>query len=150
MRIMLDTQIYDLIIGTSGMVERLSQFWKEGKVVVLSTHIQEDQLASIPNKKKRTEIQRIVRQELPTSGSVIGVSRLGKARLGNGSMGGFGIDDFRTKSRKHTKDALIATTAARDADILVTEDRRFVNRMQALHSTCKVWRFNQLEEFLGI
>ena len=150
MKIMLDTQIYDLIVDTPGITERLNQFSREGKVLVLCTHIQEDELASIADKRKRAAVAGIIKEKVTTSGAVYGVSQYGQATYGEGSSGGVSIDDIRSPSRKHTKDALIATTAARDADVLVTEDKRLANRMQTLSSSCEIWRFGQLKEYLFI
>ncbi|HUU19501.1 MAG TPA: hypothetical protein VMW72_20295 [Sedimentisphaerales bacterium] len=148
MKFMLDSMVYDKIVATPQMVDRLNQLSKDGKVVVLCTHIQQDELACISDKQKREAVAKIIRKHVPTSGGVYDVSKWDQFTWGDGSSGGFGIDDVRSDSKKHTNDALIATTAARDADVLVTEERRLANRMKALHSSCKVWAFDRLKEYI--
>jgi predicted nucleic acid-binding protein len=46
-------------------------------------------------------------------------------------------------------DALIATTAAMEADVLVTEDRRLRNRAKLVKPTMHVWNFTDLESYLA-
>jgi len=148
MKFMFDSMVYDKIIATPQMVERLNQFSREGKVVVLCTHIQEDELGNIPDKEKKEAVTKIMTTKVPTSGGVYGVSKWDQFRWGDGSCGGVGVDDIRSPSKKHTKDALIATTAARDTDVLVTEDKRLANRMEALNSSCEIWGFDQLKKYI--
>jgi predicted nucleic acid-binding protein len=148
MKIMLDTQIYDLIIDTQGMAERLNQLSEENKLTILCTHIQEHELANIPDEQRKANIAQITRKIVPTSGGVIGVSRIGLATIGDGGIGGVRIGDIRSPSGSHVHDALIATTAARDADVLVTEDKRLANRMQTFQTTCTVWGFSQFKEYV--
>lgn len=149
MRIMLDTMIYDKIIETPGMTEQLNQLSMEGKIEILSTHIQEDELAAIPDKQKRTAVQAIRRREVPTSGAIWNVSKWGKATWGDGSSGGIAIADIRSPCKGHSHDALIGTTAARDVDVLVTDDGRLANRMRASKSPCQVWGFARFKAFLS-
>lgn len=148
MRIMLDTMIYDLIVATPGMTDRLNQLSREGKVILLCTHIQEDQLANIPDQKKRSAVAAIVRKKVSTSGAVYGASKYGQATYGDGSPGGVSISDVRSPSGKHAPDALIATTAAQHADVLVTEDNRLANRMRSLPSPCQIWGFGELKQYV--
>ena len=145
-KIMLDTNIYDKIITTSGMTERLNQLSKDGKITILCTHIQEDELANIPNEQKRKLIEEIIKIKVPTNGMVWDVSRWDEATFGNGSSIGFGIDDIRSPSKNHTGDSLIATTAARDAEIFVTDDIRLTNRMQAVQASCEIYGFDKFKE----
>ena len=148
MKFMFDSMIYDKIIATPQMVERLNQFSREGKVVALCTHIQEDELGNIPDKEKREAVTKIMTTKVPTSGGVYGVSKWGQFRWGNGSSGGVSVDDIRSPSKGHTKDALIATTAARDADVLVTDEKRLTNRMKDLKPPCKIWGFDQFKKYI--
>jgi len=148
MKFMFDSMVYDKIVATPQMVDRLNQLSEEGGMVVLCTHIQVDELTSIPDKQKRDVVAKIIRKHIPTSGAVYDVSKWNQCTWGDGGSDGFGIDDVRSVSKKHTNDALIATTAARDADVLVTDDRRLANRMKALHSSCKVWAFDRLKEYI--
>jgi len=149
MNIMFDTNIYDKIIDNLGMVDRLNQLTKEGKLVVLSTHIQDDELARIPDEKKRHAIAEISRKMVTTSGAVWGVSKWGKATWGPGGKGKINIEAIRKGNAEDTEDALIGTTAERDADVLVTEDNRFAERMKRLNPSCEIWNFVKLKEYLS-
>ena len=144
---MLDTQIYDLIVSNS-LIKPINKIITEKKIEVLCTHIQNDELQDIPNEKKRALVSQIIRKQVPTSGGVYGVSKYGCATYGDGSGSGISIDQIRSSAKKHTKDALIATTAAKYADVLVTEDNRFTNRFRKTCSSCEVWSFDQLETYI--
>jgi len=88
MRVMLDSMIYDKIIETPGMTEQLNQLSMEGKIDILSTHIQEDELAAIPDKQKRTAVQAIGRREVRRA-ELSGTSpSMGKQP---GAMGALGV-----------------------------------------------------------
>lgn len=143
MKFMLDTMIYDRIIENPGLIERINVLSNEGKIEILSTHIQDDQLSKIPDSKKRAKISEINRKGVVTDGFILDLSRLDEAAFSDGE--GISLCDIQSVSNGHTEDALIATTASRDADVLVTEDKRLSNRFKACTSVCKVWSF---EEFL--
>lgn len=145
---MLDTMIYDMIITVPDLVDHINNLFAKGMITILCTHIQDDQLAKIPDDYRRTEISRIKRQHVTTAGAVYGVSKYGGARYGNGSSSGINIDQIRSPSKHHTKDALIATTAAQEADVLVTEDRRFANRVKVNSVPCEVWIFEQFKNYI--
>ncbi len=145
---MFDTQIYDQVITESGMTQLLNKLSTQGRLKILTTHIQQDEIKAIPDEEKKLAIQEIVTELVNTSGAVYGVSKWGMATWGDGSSGGFSIDEVRSESKGHTKDALIATTAARDADVIVTEDKRLVNRLKQLGVQTKVWSFADLKTHL--
>jgi len=46
------------------------------------------------------------------------------------------------------KDALLAITAARKADAIVTEDTDLLKRLGASPSGCDVWRFDDFRQFV--
>lgn len=148
MKFMLDTQIYDLIMTIPDMVRRLNHLSEKGKVTILYTHIQEDELARIPDDQKRNKIAQIVKKKVTTSGAIWRVSKYRQATYRDGSSSGVGINDIRSPSKKHTDDALIASTAARDADVLVTRDKRLTNRMKNLSTRCQIWGFDQFKSYI--
>jgi len=142
---MLDSMIYDKLIAEPGMVERLNALSKMGLIILLSTHIQEDQLADIPDPAKKSEVSRIVRRCVPTSGALVGISKVGMCTVGNGGRGGVTVADVLTKGGGHAHDALIATTAAKEADVLVTDEKRLPKRVKATKSSFQVWSFDQFK-----
>lgn len=141
---MFDTQNYDLIVSNS-LIKPINEMITEKKIEVLCTHIQNDELQDIPDEKKRALVSQIIRKQVPTVGGVYGVSKYGCGTYGDGSVNGISIDQMRSSAKKHTKDALIATTAAKYADVLVTEDKRFTNRFREICSSCEVWSFDQFK-----
>ena len=147
-KLMLDTQIYDLIVTIHGLVERINCLTAEGKITLLCTHIQNDELTNIPDQRKRAEVSRIKRQQVTTAGAVYGTSKYGAATYGDGSLSGVSLHQIRSKSKKHIRDALIATTAARDADVLVTEDRRLAKRVRSTTASCQVWSFKDFKTYI--
>jgi len=148
-KFMLDTQIYDLIIAIPDFVDRINRLIAEGMVVILCTHIQSDELAIIPDEHKRAEASRVNRQQVSTAGAVYNISKYGCATYGDGSSSGITLDQIRSASKGHAKDALIATTAVRDADVLVTQDRRLANRVSATSVSCEVWSFEQFKSYIS-
>ncbi len=117
-------------------------------MIVLCTQVQQDELACISDKRKRDAVAKIITKKVPTSGGVWDVSKFNQFRWGDGSSGGVSVDDIRSPSKGHTKDALIATTAARDADVLVTDKKRLTNRMEILKPPCKIWGFDQFKKYI--
>ncbi len=148
MRLMLDTMIYDKVVDTPGMLELLQRLVDEGEVEILATHIQEDELAKIPDERKRAEVSKIPRQEVPTSGAVWNTSKWDRATWGDGSESGVSIDEIRSEKRGHTHDALIATSASANVDALVTNDKRLKNRLNDSDARCEVWNFKRFRSFV--
>lgn len=145
---MLDTQIYDLIIATPNLAEYINYFSNKNKIEILCTHIQNDELSSIPDPDKFYKVSLIKRRRVTTAGALYRISKYGAATYGNGSSSGIPIGQIRSEEGNHGKDALIATTAARDADVLVTNDARLSRRLGKLAPRCEVWSFERFEDFL--
>jgi hypothetical protein len=83
-RALLDSMIFDAILADPQLKAGVLKVISTGDLVIVSTHVQEDQLANIPNQTKRDAIASIPRTKLPTGaavwfGAAFGLS-LGKAR----------------------------------------------------------------------
>ena len=102
------------------------------RLLLLTTHVQEHQLADIEDAVKRKRLQKLPREVVPSSIQVAGVSRRGHARLH------VGHDWQETHLGRHAKDLVIAEAAAERADVLVTEDKRLIEEADARGIT--VWR----------
>jgi hypothetical protein len=148
MRVMLDTQIYDLVANTPGLVEAVNALQRRGALTILCTHIQEDELASIRDATKAARVAAIQRTRAPTAGGVYGVSKYGAGTYGDGSDSGISIDEVRASSKRHTRDALIATSSSKHADVLVTEDGRLARRLNHLTPRCQVWSFSEFQQWV--
>ncbi len=144
MRLMLDSHVYDRVIATPGLPELIGRLHDAGKVVILRTHIQEDEIERTPDIVKRQRLQSIAGTKIPTSGAVWDVSRWGEATYGDGA-GDIKIGDVAGQSGNHVEDALIAATAALAADALVTEDKRLSNRAKAANTKIALWNFATFE-----
>ena len=150
MELMLDTQIFDCLADKPALISTLNLLQENKRIAILSTHIQEDELAGIKDKKKSLTIAKIKRVLVNTADAVYGVSKYGRSTYGDGSNSGVSIHDIRLPNTKnHTRDALIATSASRHADIFVTEDKRLRNCLQSLtQKKCKVWNFLESENWI--
>lgn len=144
LRLMLDTMIYDLLVADPPLLDGLIELVDRGDVEVLTTHVQEDELAAIPDAAKRASIARVPRRQVATSHFVLGTSRLDHARLGE--PGDFEALRGGMDHLGHTHDALIGATAAYERAVLVTEDARLASRAAAAGVT--VWNFEELRQHL--
>lgn len=142
LRVMLDTNIFDRIVETPGLAADLQSLTASGHLEVLVTHVQEDELAVIPDGDKRQAVQQVPRRSVATPVFIIGLSRLGEAALGGGHEGGVSLD--RLAKLHRTRDAVIALTAAareEQVEAFVTEDRRLARDVRAQADKLKVWDF---------
>jgi predicted nucleic acid-binding protein len=146
MRLLFDTNIYDEILKVPGLSKTLSELVNAGKIVILQTHIQREELSRIQDVVKRSAALAIPAEPVATSGAVWDFSRFGEATFGDGS-GDAKIDDLRSPTGGHIADALIGTTVAALADALVTEDKRLANRLRASWRGA-VWSFVDLHAFV--
>lgn len=147
LRIMLDTQIYDLIVLTPGMVQRLGTLAERGKLEILTTFVQESELSAIPDETKRQQILGIKRTKVHPAAGPWGVAPWGEFPWGaNGSEAGLPVQKVISTAGKHWQDALIACTASAEAEILVTEDARLSKRVAHSGIKCAVWKFRQFKQ----
>jgi predicted nucleic acid-binding protein len=129
MRFMLDTNVFDHIAEDAAFAKVVEDAARSGSITIVSTHIQEDQIADNPEREKREAIARIPRTIVPTTGFAWDVSRLGIARLADDETSAT-IERMGRRHLKNTKDALIAASARDQADVLVTEDKTLQKRIR--------------------
>ncbi len=147
-RIMLDTNEYDKILTNPDSYDLLLRLLAEGKIELLSTHIQRDEIMGTEDddeaKKARLGAILCHASMISTRGAVWDVSIHGLSRYGSDEDHGI-IDQVRD-----VKDGLIAATTSSDADTLVTDDKRFANRLRDYRgSKCEVIEFAELERRLA-
>lgn len=120
LRIAIDSQIVDLILDTPGALESIQEAAAAGRLVFSGLHVIRDQLAATGDAARRQRLldtyAALPKQEHPTHGFVLGISRLGMATLGDGRESGVSLYDVKTRGRGAMHDALIATTASGTAD----------------------------------
>jgi hypothetical protein len=151
-RIVIDTMVVDLIADTPGLLEQVQEAARRGALSFVVTHIIRDQLAAAPAGRRDTLLgayDALPKTQVPTKGFVLGLSRLGEARLGDGSETGVSAHDVRPSGDMGgLADALIATTASGDADVLVTADSALRAKAQKAGVRCDVWDLAQFVAFV--
>lgn len=129
MRFMLDTMIFDHIVDDPAFANVVRDAAHKGSITIVSTHIQEDQIAAIPDDEKRKAISRIPRTVVATTGLAWGVSRLGMAAFADDDTSAT-IERMGQRHLKNTMDALMAASARDEADVFVTEDKTLRHRIR--------------------
>jgi hypothetical protein len=151
-RIVIDSMIVDLIMETPGLLESIRMAADRGALVIITTHIQVDQLAAAQGAEWREKLlatyDALSNETIPTRGFVLGISRLDHARLGDGEESDVSLEMVKTGGRGGLHDALIAMTASRDADVLVTEDENLMKKARAAGVNCEIWTFQQFVAFV--
>ena len=147
-KIMLDTMGYDKLLNARETYDRLLKLQSERKIELLTTHIQRDELSAIVDIGKRMRLEAIFvhARVIETRGFVLDVSRLGLARFGDDEDHAL-IQHIRGKAwKRKSNDALIAATAAKEADIFVTEDKPLARRLEDYPGLkCEVIDFDEFE-----
>lgn len=146
-RFMFDSMVYDKI-AAADLVDKINDLSAGGKIIIYTTHVQEDELSRIPGKELRKRIAKLKQTPTPTSATILGVSKLGKSCLGDGAVSGLPVGSIRLDKGGHAADALIASTAASQAYVFVTEDERLGKRVKKLTNTIAVWSFSEFKVWL--
>lgn len=101
----------------------------------LITSIQVEELASIKDENKENRIQHLLCLCEMNAKLVPVIASLGHWRLGSAVLGG--TDNVYTallnKNRSNVSDALIGDAAYREKCILVTDDKRFIRKLDEVH-----------------
>jgi len=131
-QIMLDSNILDDIInGTISRDEFTMAKKKNYKFFI--THVQVDELNDCPDQEKRKKLNlfltTISPEMISTESVVVGVSRVGFAKLGDGDK----YDKLKNNSSniKKSKDALIGETALKNKLVLLSNDKQFRNKIRS-------------------
>lgn len=125
-RLMLDTNVYDLVIARRGLAELLNRAVEEKAIEILRTRVQEEEIARIQNASKRAAMRQVRGRTVPVS---------------DAPWAGL------PKGRAPSEDALIVATAEESADVLVTEDKELAERAKE-GGRLAVWRFAELVAFV--
>ncbi|AXK81124.1 hypothetical protein DW352_11720 [Pseudolabrys taiwanensis] len=144
---MLDTNIFDALVADPSTLAKLLAAVAEGRMTILSTHIQRDQLGRIPDDEKRAKVLAIPTEQIATSGAVWDVSRWGEATWGDTATNQ-ALDQLIGGNVRHAPDALIGVTAAHHVDLLVTEDARLTSRLGRSALGLKVGGYQELVALL--
>ena len=124
---MLDSNVFDKLVDDRDALALVRRLVESGEVVLLSTHVQADEIARTPDLERRALLMSIPVQHVPTFGFALDYSRLGAARLGDSEL----LESLRRDNLENTEDALIGATAVFEQATLVSEDRTLAKRARA-------------------
>lgn len=151
MKIMLDTMEYDHLAADTVAYQRIIQLMQEGKVELLSTHIQRDEILAMPNESKRSALEALLNHTtmIGTRGIILGTSRFGQARFGSDEEHKLIEHVRRDRWDRDTEDGLIAATASSDVNVFVTDDKPLTKRLKLANLKCEVINFDEFKNRLG-
>lgn len=150
-RIAIDSMIVDKIMDTPDFLATLQRAGAEGHLIIVGSHVVRNQLEATRDTDRRSRLlatyDALPLQTVATRGFILGISALGGARLVDGSESGVSVDEAKTRGPGALHDALIATTASGEADVLVTEEADLTKKVKASRARCGVWSFGEFETF---
>lgn len=118
-----DSNVFDALVSGELDVDKIVQYKSSRNAEFYITHIQVDEINECVDKEKRAKLflsmGKLRPIIIPTSSFILGKSRLGHARLGDGVI----LEELRQGNIKHTEDALIGETAIKNNLILITNDQ---------------------------
>lgn len=121
---MFDTNIFNKMLD--GRIDVL----KIKKKICKATHIQFDEIQATKNGHRRAQLEivfnEIITVQIPTESLVLGVSRLGMAKLSDGDLYKkllVRLNALNNSKSNNIQDVLIAETSINNKYILVTDDR---------------------------
>jgi predicted nucleic acid-binding protein len=126
-RYVLDSMIHDRLADDAVVLRLAQDLVEAGIVVLLTTHIQHDEISRIPDAQRVEQLLQVPVERVPTFGAVFGVSAYGEATYGESDA----FESLHRGNPVHTEDALIAATAQYQSATLVTEDRTLTRRAEA-------------------
>jgi hypothetical protein len=128
-RAVLDSNAVDPLIDLPNALDTVVDAVRSGALDLLFTHVTVDELAAVPDLNRRSTLLVAlisVGRMVPTGFIAWDVSRWGQARWATAAPQV--IESLRSGNIDHTRDALIAETAAVEGCALVTNERRLTGR----------------------
>lgn len=125
MKLIFDSNVFDELLTGILDIEKVRN--KAGEFYI--THVQVDELNACIYKEKRAKLFNIMvevrPQKIPTESFVLDTSRLGHAKLSDGSL----LEKLSLGNYKKTNDALIGETAIKNDLTLITNDKKLKNKI---------------------
>lgn len=148
-RIMLDSNVHDLIVADQATKDAILKRIAEGRLKLISTHVQRDELSLAPSTKRDALLAIYqLNDVVQTTGAVWDVSRWDQSTYGSDDVNA-SIDAMMAGNPKHAEDALIAATAAGEADVLVTNESRLASKIRRSGFAVDVWSWDQFVTWLA-
>lgn len=139
-KIIFDSNIFDLLVEDSDAVCKLNDIIKLGIAEILIPSTICDELKKSPFKGVPALFPYI---KITDAVFILGQSRLGEARLGDGRV----YQQHKGDSQQ-LKDAIIADTANLEATMFVSQDNRNRSRLRNLSKSCKSLTFDEFLDWL--
>lgn len=128
----LDSNAVDALADEPELYERTLAAVQSGRLRLLWTHVTVDELAVIPDVERRCRLLCVgasLAILVPTGTTVLDYSRLDFSRWGSDDDAD-GLEAFRAGNLKHTRDALISSTARFEGAAVCTRDRDMASRSE--------------------
>lgn len=132
LRVMFDSNIWDAV-AENGHANRIAALIESDTLRLITTHIQEDQLKRISDKKKQTALLEIYRhlinQTVNTSAALWETSVWDQSNF-SGDDEEMSLSAIQRNKVTMSDDEVIGLTAKDQCDIFVTQDEKFLKRLQ--------------------
>jgi len=149
MRIMLDSNVHDLVAADQPVLCAIRRRLAEGRLTLVSTHVQRDELSLAPEPKRGALLAIYgLAGNVSTTGAVWDVSKWDESGWATDAVSA-SIVAMMSGNQNHAEDALIAATAAGEADVLVTNETRLASKIQRAGFSVKVWPWSEFVAWLG-
>ena len=126
---MVDTNAFDAIADDEVLRDLVVRAIAEKRLKLVTTPVQEEQLAAVPDPRRRKALRRLPREVVPVP-----------------DLPGDDYAAVWAGQPKHVADAVIADAARASCDVLVTHDRRLTER--AAERGLVVWDVSRLARSL--
>jgi hypothetical protein len=152
-RIALDTNTVNRIADIPGLIDEVSGAAVRIPFIIIGNPMVEFEIDQTGDAARREQLlavwNALPKKDVLTRGGYYGVGlKYGESIYGDGSDTGLPLDQARTGGRGGARDAIIAATAAGEADVLVTDDNQLALRVKSSSAPCEVWTFEQFVSFL--
>jgi predicted nucleic acid-binding protein len=149
MRIMLDSNVHDLIATDQSVLRAIRQCIADSRFKLVSTHVQRDELSLAPEPKRAALLAIYgLAESVSTTGAVWDVSSWDESSWGTDEVNA-SIVALMSGNPNHAEDALIAATAAGEADALVTNETRLASKIRRSGFSVNVWSWSEFVAWLG-
>lgn len=127
-RVLLDSNALDPVLDVPGAYEALEEAVSSARLEAFYTHVTVDEIAATPDLEKRQWLLNLLvflGRPVCTSVTVCDVSRFNFCRLSDDDDI---FEPLRSRSHKHSRDAVIAHTALTERCALITNEKRLAAR----------------------
>ena len=139
--VLLDCNIYDKLAGDETTRDLLRNRIESGSIRVIATPVVLDELAMSPFHGLPAWFRvDVVNEGVP----VYGEAKYGQAEFSDGAM----YEAHRGESSGNVRDAILAESAHKKADILVSDDSRCRNRLSMLSRKCVGMTYEEFARWL--